>query len=316
MSESTVTATPVAVSNSVSTPDSSSPPPTITVNASTSHDVAPSGVTDPAPQTDTTPAVRGDVEAPKLAEDPRQVQRFKELSKRDKEMRTREQALKAREQQLTQLAEAEALAKSDPLAFMEKWGVTYEDLTGRILSRHDKDPQLSAVEQEIANLRKEREDEKVALQNAQIAQTISGFKQQIKQTIDSDTADAFELVRAEDAYDDVYDVIEGHFAQSGEIMPVERAAGLVEEYLLGEAKRIAKAKKVQALYAPAGDTVTNQGQSGATARPVPGVSGNAVASTPVTLTNGAVSAANPLPHSSNVSIEESKRRAAALLKFR
>lgn len=323
MSDNQVSVTPVAVSNSASTPDSSNPPAAIRVDltpkASPSADVQPGTPSDASTAADTAPPSS---EPPAAAEDPRVVARFKELSKRDKQIREREQALKAKDARIAQLDAIDRLAKEDPLALMEQWGVTYEDVTGRILSRFDKDPQLSAVEKEIAALKKAQADKEVSEQQVHIERAINGLKHDIRSLVDTGVDD-FELIRTESAYEDVYDVIEQHFAQSGELIPIERAAGLVEEYLLGEATRIAKAKKVQALYAPkgldadlAGDIDAKKEQPGAAARPGAGVEAQAVVSTPVTLTNGIASSANPSPQSSQLTVEDSKRRAAALLKFR
>lgn len=315
--------------------------------AASTPDLAPAAA---QPTPDGAAAPEGD-QATTPSEDPRLGARFAHLARKEKEIRAeqarkeqelqaKEQSVREAEQRLAAFQDAERLAKEDPLAFIERYGVTLDTLIDRSLSLSAKDPAVSALEREVQDVKRRleeerqaaeraRDEERAALKRAQEEQVISGHKRAIRDAVDADP-DRFELVRVEDAYDDVWDVIEEHFKQTldpatgrGEVLSIEAAATLVEEYLTAEAKRLAQAKKLKALIghepdaSKVGDgSADKRGWGGASTQPRLGAEGSAATSTPVTLTNGHVSYANPLPQATQLSAEESKRRSAALLKFK
>ncbi len=271
-------------------------------------------------------------EPPKAVEDPKFVARFKELSKRDKQARERELALKGKEEMLANYGQAERLAKEDPLKLMELLGITYEEVTDRVLKGARKDPQLSAVEREILELKRQISDERSAAQRQAEDRAVADAKRSIRQLVDSDP-DAYELVRERDAYELVWSTIEDQWNDEElskpeaerRVMPYEEAAALTERYLLAEATGYAKAKKVRALIAPppnaqAGDSGAQRPSEGGQ-RERPDVAARlghqqpprVTPSVPVTLTNGVASSANPSPQSMQKSRDDARERAIAAL---
>ena len=259
-------------------------------------------------------------EQPAPVADPQEARlsaRFAALSRKEKSLREQERRVKEAEQRLRLLDDQDRLAKEDPLALLDKLGITYEQLTDHVLGLGaPKDP-LALVQQKLDALERQRAEEREQAQRADTEQKLNQFKRTIRATIDTD-ADKYELIAAEEAYDDVYDLIEQHFEQTREVMPIERAAQLVEDHLYAEARKLTKAKKLRALLASddaVRDTEQKKGTPGQ-ANPERVEDKSApVDSAPVTLTNGHVSVANPLPQAQRLSEEESKRRAAALLRW-
>lgn len=141
-----------------------------------------------------------------------------------------------------------ASAKSDPLGVLEKLGLTYDEITDYVISgKHTKDPSVRALEEKLANLEKtakEREEQaKKDLEAAQLKQ----FQEQIKAEC-LKSADEFELVNVWGAHNLVYNVIQAHYDNTEEILPVSEAAKKVEAYLEEESKKYQGSKKLRKLF--------------------------------------------------------------------
>ena len=226
--------------------------------------------------------------------------RFAALTKKEKHIQAQKKQFDAERAELEDLRRAKGLAKTAPKEFLQAHGLTYEELTEIILSNKEQD--AKALDP-VAKLQKQldddlaernREKEEAIAQQQQAA--IDGHRLAIRSHIES-TGDKYEMIAAEDAYDTVFEVIEEHFEQTDELMPIDRACQLVDAFLTEKAKKALGLKRFQ----PQTETPKDD-------RPQPYRSPT---SESFTLTNNNV--ASP-PQASNrgekISNEEAKRRAA------
>ncbi len=235
--------------------------------------------------------------------------RFTALAKKDKALTQRERAIKAQEQALTEYTKAKEQARLDPLAFLEAHGLSYDDVTQFVLNdRKLTDAQrLALVEEQLAAEREAKTQAQKDAERADVEATINGHKEAIKDFIISG-GDAFELCQSHEAEDLVYEVIEQHWTETGEILPIKSAAEAVEMHLENLAReKVLKLKRFQPKTEPSQTPAATE----------PPAEQEPRRSAPTTLTNSAVSSAPPPVSSddrSDLTDEESKRRSAQMLR--
>lgn len=200
--------------------------------------------------------------------------KFAALSRKEKDLRERERQMEQRiqeyEAKMQQLQQPEPEAKEpelpldyrikkNPIAELEKLGLTYEDLTQMVLNdgKPSTDLQLKLMREEIERdyeskykqledrlLEKEKQEEEANYQT-----TLNTFKSEIKSHIDQ--SEEYELIREQDAYDLVYDVIQDFYNENGSILDTTEAAKQVENYLEEEARKLfEKSKKIKSWMQP------------------------------------------------------------------
>lgn len=208
-------------------------------------------------------------EEPVKEEVPEAVKRqFAQLARQEKALRAKAQqqdkALKARE---AALAEREAAIKPqdmseyaklsdlrrDPLAFLEKAGVTYDQLTNELLNPAPKNPHYEAkiddMQSKIDALMERLEagnKSQVENQQQQYQAAINQITLDAKALIKSNPIE-FEAIAKTNSVRDVVELIEQTYAKEGIVLSVEEAAQEVENYLVEESfstvSRIDKIKK-------------------------------------------------------------------------
>lgn len=229
-------------------------------------------------------------EVPKTAEQIRESERFARLARGEKALRAKqlqleasykakEDALKAREQALetqpkfdqTQYISKDRLLKA-PLEVMAETGLSYEQLTEQLINQTPRDPrmdhELNQLKAEIKALKDAREDSQKAAQESQTQQyqaALSQIRSDVKALVNAD--DTFEAVKATNSYNDVVELIEKVYQKESRLMTVEEATQQVEDFLIEEALKLTKIKKVekrwQAARTPASTqtpTATSQAQ--------------------------------------------------------
>lgn len=232
-----------------------------------------------ADTTETPVAAEATPAAPKAAEEPNSSA-FAQLARREKAMRVEAQKLKAEREALQ--AEREALKpapaapidrsrfidpadlESDPLAALAKLGISYDSLTQRALNAPTPEQiEYSRTVTELRNEIKALREEQDGIKNSSKQQQEEGYKQAINQ-ITSDvkslvySSETYELVKATNSTKDVVDLIEKTFKEGldddhpkGTLLGIEEAAKIVEDYLEGEALKLARLKKIQTKLKPA-----------------------------------------------------------------
>jgi hypothetical protein len=179
--------------------------------------------------------------------------RFAMLAKEEKRLqeerkRLMEQKKDPEFQEFLEYKKLKSSAKQDPLALMEKFGLTYDELTDYVISgKHTKDPSVRALEEKLEKMEREakerEENAKKQLQEAQLQQ----FNEQIKAKC-LEKADDFELVNIWGAHNLVYSVIQEHYNKTEEVLPIDEAAKKVEAYLEKESEKYQGSKKLRKLF--------------------------------------------------------------------
>jgi len=195
----------------------------------------------------------------KKTEDTDFSRRFAALSKRQKDLFNKEQELKKQELRYKELEEIESLREKNPLEYLKKKNMNFDDLLSSVLKENEPptvEDKLTALEKKIEAyqkaeeekaLRAKEEAEKAAKENEQKA--IDGFKKEIDAFIKSDV-EKYELINANGATEMVFEVISENYQKTQQVMPTEEAAQLVEAYLEQELDKILKLKKVASKFGP------------------------------------------------------------------
>jgi hypothetical protein len=175
--------------------------------------------------------------------------KFVELARREKKLVERERSLKDQETQYQAWQSARAKVRDNPAAALEALGVTLDDIVQAYIP-----PKQETAEERVARLeleirQKEQAAQAAAEQAAQAAaqREIDSFKSHMKSAIDKD--ERFELVTAQEAHDLVFELIEQHHEQTGEVLRWDVAAQKVEDYLFERGREVlARSKKFRAVF--------------------------------------------------------------------
>jgi hypothetical protein len=269
-------------------------------------------------------------EAPKVEEKKDELDyssRFAALSRREKQLIERERKLKEIESQYKDKdsnykswEEKKQLFKQNPDAMLEEIGLSFDELINRKLgldqSAEEQNTPDALYKKLKADLQAEIEAKEKAREEAEMkrrqeleeqenAQVIESFKSDMVDTIKKN-ADKYELINYQGNYDLVFDVIQQYFDEHEEVLQVEQAADHVESYLESLVEGATKLKKIQSKLAPKVELSqptesapkTNQAQE----------------QMPKTLSN-TLNAQSSSIGEAPLSLEESKKRAAALLRW-
>lgn len=221
----------------------------------------------PAAQIDTTETP---AQAETKAEEPLSNQ-YAILARKEKALRQREQQIRAKEQQLRASEAPKAPEKpafdeskyisrdriaSDPFSVLAELGLSYDQLTEKALNAPTPDQvafsnEIRALREELKALKSDSEGTKKSFQDQQDSaykQAVNQIRVETKSFIKNNPE--FEAIQATDSINDVVELIDVTFKEDGYLMSVEEAARQVEDYLVEEATKLAKLKKIQSRLAP------------------------------------------------------------------
>lgn len=260
--------------------------------------------------------------SPPPHEDPKLAARFAALARKEKAIRERESKLASDAKAYKEWQETQALAKSNPIEFLQRSGLSYDEITNYLMNEGlppSIDKKVESIEEKIRKYEEAQVAARQEAQRQQIDAQLNAFKKTIHEHIDTH-ADRYELIKAEGVQDEVYQLIEQHFAHTKEVMPIEKAAQAVEDFLFEEAKKLAKVNKLKSLIAP--ETSVKDTKEKPVGDNVAGATGTKD-TTPdrttvpvMTLTNSATSAAVPRTvQSQRLSREEALKQATEMLRF-
>lgn len=272
-------------------------------------DPAPIDPENPAPEADpeSPPEETPPPEAAELSEEEKAREadferRFQTLTRREKMLVDREKAAKEELTALSNLKKMKEDAHLNPMPLLEELGWTFEDLTQMVLNDNQPPAERKAkiLEERLAKIEAERQKDLESRQTAEEEAVIEAHKDEIKKHVTT-KGDDYELIQANDAYELVYDVIEAHYEEHGEIIPIADASDKVESYLEEQAKKLLSLKKFR-----------SQTEETTEASPSPDAKPDASTKT---LTNTAANSITPPEKpTAYLSDEESKARAAELLR--
>jgi hypothetical protein len=163
-------------------------------------------------------------------ESPRELAHF---AKQRADFHEQQQQFQARQAELDQKLAAYQKLDTDPLGGLKDLGVSYKDLTERIL-KGEKAPdeakpnkELTALREEIGVLRQEQ-------QQIQHNAALSEYTATVKELVDENAEDRWGLLKAEtDNYaGEIVDLIRQEHARSGVVLQPESAADRLEAYLV------------------------------------------------------------------------------------
>jgi hypothetical protein len=251
------------------------------------------------------------------------AKRFAALTRKDKEFRQEKEQWEAEKAQFEAMkAELESLKaektpqeeempleyrlKREPLKVLAELGLDYETLTNLAINDGKLSPEqkMELMQQDLerkmestygskleALQQKLEEKEQLEIQQRE-ERAVAEFKSNITNHLQENAAE-YELIAAQDANDLVYQVIEEHYNETGRILEIKDAADAVESHLTEEAQKLLKLKKLVGQPTP---TPESKVQS------------------PATLSN-TLSSQVPKSEDRKLSMEESKRAAASLLRW-
>lgn len=192
----------------------------------------------------------------------------KEKAQRAKamELRQQEEALKLeraaleaikqeRQQELTLKQRLQSANPKEVLKMLSDLGLSYDKVTEAALADQE---QTSPEARMIEELRNEIESFKKAQQDAVKQQQEEQQKryQQVKQQLRTEAEQLvssnpdFETIKESGSVEDIVELIEKNYQETGLVLSVEEAAREIEEFLVEEATKLAKLKKIQARLAP------------------------------------------------------------------
>lgn len=197
---------------------------------------------------------------------------YAQLARKEKAIRAKAQEIKAQEEAIKAERAAieaerqklsgkpsleERLQKNpkDVFKILAEMGLSYDKLTELALEGDSSPSNDAALEELRAELKAIKEGQEQTrkmqeeAQQSQYKQAISMLRSEATKLV-STRAEEFETIREMGEIDSVVDLIEERFKSEGIVMSVEDAAREVEEYLVEEATKVARIKKIQQRLAP------------------------------------------------------------------
>ena len=201
-------------------------------------------VAEPAPAVPETPVVSEALQTPKV--DVVASKEFEELARREravreshqerKELRRKVEELEAQSTHRNEMEQLQRMAKENPVEFINKFGLSYDDITNTILNDNKPAPEM-ALRNEITELKSQLAEIKGSFEAKQKQEVRAQEEAQYNKIIDQigdfvkDSGDDFELVRLQNAEPLVLDVIREHYSANQKVMPYRQACQLVENHL-------------------------------------------------------------------------------------
>jgi hypothetical protein len=172
-------------------------------------------------------------------------------------IKAREAALAARETELTAKGNSyntgyisKDTLKSNPLGALAEAGISYDEVVQAALNQQPVDPRMEAtiskLEAKIKQLEEANENTSksmTAQQQAAYDAAVNQITMDVKSLVKSDPA--FETIRATRSENDVVDLIKQTYEKDGNLLSVEEASQMVEDYLIEEAMKLTKIGKIK-----------------------------------------------------------------------
>lgn len=181
--------------------------------------------------------------------------RFAALSRQQKKLLEEQQRFKSEAKQYQEWLKLKDQAKQNPLDYLKAAQLSPDEVIEHLLSdgQPSLEKQVKQLQEKLeAEERRKQEQEQARLEaeeKQKEQQIIDNFKGQIKELVYKDT-DRFEAIAALKVEDQVWDIISAHFDQTGELMPIDKAAEQLESQIIDGAKTLLKIKKLAEFTKP------------------------------------------------------------------
>ena len=233
---------------------------------------------------------------------------FQRLVRREKMLRERESKLTDYEKRLAEYTERERLAKDDPSAFLDRHGLSLEEISKRLIEDppSQEKKELLELKQKMAKWEQEKEQEHERRQKEETSNAYDNAKRELTELLDKDP-EKFELVRMQNAHELVFQVIHEYQQQFQKWLTFEEAATKVESHLEKEVEKLLESKKLRSKLSPKTDSNQPEDSMGTQQ------TGMAHGVSSPTLSNFNANQSTPRPDG-RVSDEELMKRAMAVMK--
>jgi len=177
---------------------------------------------------------------------------FANLARQERRFREEKQEFKGIKKKASELEGLQEMASSDPMAFLQKFGLSYDGLTRRIINDGNVpiEDVVSRQAKQIEELqelnRKNALDRENNAKKREYEQTYSGIIDKITNFVE--TNKEYEMIPAHNAYHTVYEIMQEQFKLDGTVLEYKQAADLVERYYEDEAERYFKSSKLRDRY--------------------------------------------------------------------
>ena len=169
--------------------------------------------------------------------------KFDELLEKERDLRERETAVKDAESSGYSKEAMEQLAQTDPIAFLEKHGIKFDELVERIIEEDSIDPKTKALEDRIAKFEDAANDRESQLKEAEMKVQLDNYVKELNTHIDSSEYDILKAMGAEGSKM-VQDTLVNYWRENKTEMDVDEACKLVDHWLeTNEIPRIEKLLK-------------------------------------------------------------------------
>lgn len=239
--------------------------------------------------------------------------RLASLAKREKEIVKREKEAKKLLEQASGIQKDWDVYKKSPKKILELLGTDFEGFSKLFLDEMEPGKGKTAedlvkeVAQKVDQKFSELDEKEQKKQQEEYDRGIELFKKDLKKTIE--TSEQFELIKENDAFDTVFEVIQNYYQETydeetgeGKYLSVEDAAAQVESYLEEQVEKLLKTKKLQAKFQPKPEEVKEEKKE--------------EKKESKTLSNKATASSSFNPGEKLLSREESIRKAAQKLKWK
>lgn len=202
--------------------------------------------------------VEGDEKLEALKKSDESTKILEEIAKKQRDLKAHERLIERRKREAEESAnkykkyeELEALKSQNPLAVMEKLGLTLDDLLSAATSEGAAPKDKTTLEFE--KMRAEIEEQKQQLQSIkEERQRLEQEKQyaELVKTIRDDlsASEDFEALNTWGNYDAVAAVMQKHFQETGDVLDAREAAQIVQDYLVEQSAPFFKSKMLREKY--------------------------------------------------------------------
>jgi hypothetical protein len=175
--------------------------------------------------------------------------KFDGLSRRERMLLQKEREIQEKSSHVEQYENLKELAKKSPAQLLEKFGITYDQLTDYYASQTPEDETsrtVGSLKQELAELKKQMEVQKTEGQAKEIAKVREQKLEALKNLANKDDS-PYGLISQFGSYEDVLIYMGQHYQATGEILDDQTAMEAVEKQLEENLKVLAKSNKVRKL---------------------------------------------------------------------
>jgi len=185
---------------------------------------------------------------PQAESNPDKSSQFAAYKREQRKLDAQKAQLNSERSEVEKLKALKSTAKQNPSEALKELGLSIDDI---LLSLADEPAQVEEDEisvlrreiNEVKTSRQKEKDEQAKAAEQAINEAVEAYKADTFKHIKADP-DKYELIHNDDAYDVVWELMQQHHAQTGELLSAQDAADMVEEELYEKATKLLNSKKL------------------------------------------------------------------------